>query len=368
MGGRLLILTLGVVSLLVGAFFSCQIWRFNDLAEGIAWLDDRSFERMSLIAVGTGGANENPHRGGPATAIGVGSRVLLVDAGRGVADGLRHCEIPVSQPDTVLLTSLLPENTLGLDDLLLTGWNTPRAKPLRVLGPPGTRARAEAIAAAYAPGVEILSAARGVAAEGAQLEIAEIDGTFREERDGFVLRAAAVGNTPLPALAYRFEANDVAMVVAGTHPDAAELAAFARGATLIAAEGFHAESIAMAEDAEAPNIDQLKREAELHMPLQDFGRIGMDARRAAAGRHAAAAAAALRRAVRDRGRRDVSRAGGDCRRVYGDHALAGRLRSRRPDPDRNPRRDPGSPGRARALGRRRDRPAARGDRRGRARR
>jgi len=133
---RLMILVLGVVSLIAGVFLSCQMWRYRDLAEGIAWLEDRHFERATLIAVGTGGAAENLRRLGPATAIGVGTRIVLVDAGRGVADALRHCAIPIAQPDTLLLTSLLPENTLGLDDLLLTGWNTPRAKPLRLLGPP----------------------------------------------------------------------------------------------------------------------------------------------------------------------------------------------------------------------------------------
>jgi ribonuclease BN (tRNA processing enzyme) len=273
-----MILTLGAVSLLVGLFFSCQIWRYNDLAEGIAWLEDRRFERETLIAIGTGGAAENPHRGGPATAIGVGQRIVLVDAGRGVADGLRHCQIPIAQPDTVLLTSLLPENTLGLDDLFLTGWNTPRAKPLRLIGPPGTRARAEAIAAAYGPSIDALAAARGVAPDGARLEIVEIGDGFSEERDGFVLRAGAVGDAPQPSLAYRFEANDVGIVVAGTNPDPEKLAAFARGAHLIAAEGFHAESITLAEKANAPNLSQLKREATLHMPLQEFGKIGMDAR------------------------------------------------------------------------------------------
>ena len=87
-----------------------------------------------------------------------------------------------------------------------------------------------------------------------------------------------MGDVPLPSLAYRFEANDVALVVAGTNPDSGKLAAFARGAHLLAAEGFHAESIAMAEKADAPDIDRLKREAALHMPLQELGRIAMDAR------------------------------------------------------------------------------------------
>ncbi len=41
-----------------------------------------------------------------------------MDAGRGVAEALRAAKIPPSQPDVVLLTSLLPENMVGLDDLL----------------------------------------------------------------------------------------------------------------------------------------------------------------------------------------------------------------------------------------------------------
>jgi ribonuclease Z len=273
MVGRLMILILGVVSLLAGLFFSCQMWRYRELAAGIAWLEDREFPRATLITVGTGGAYENLRRLGPAAAIGFGKRIVLIDAGRGVAEALRRCSIPIAQPDTVLLTSLLPENTLGLDDLLLTGWNTPRAKPLRLLGPPGTRARAEAIGAAYAASIDTLAAARGVASDGARLDVVEITDGFVEERDGLTLRAGAAGDTPLPSLAYRFEANDRALVVAGTNPDPDQLAAFAQGAALLAAEGFFAESIAIAEKADAPDIDRLKREAALHMPMQELGAI-----------------------------------------------------------------------------------------------
>jgi len=273
MVGRLMILMLGVVSLLAGFFFSCQMWRYRELAAGIAWLEDREFPRATLITVGTGGAYENLRRLGPTAAIGFGKRIVLIDAGRGVAEALRHCSIPIAQPDTVVLTSLLPENTLGLDDLLLTGWNTPRAKPLRLLGPPGTRARAEAIGAAYAASIDTLAAARGVASDGARLDVVEITDGFVEERDGLTLRAGAAGDTPLPSLAYRFEANDRALVVAGTNPDPDQLAAFAQGAALLAAEGFFAESIAIAEKADAPDIDRLKREAALHMPMQELGAI-----------------------------------------------------------------------------------------------
>ena len=53
---------------------------------------------------------------------------------------LRAAEIPLAQPSAVCLTSLTPENTVGLDDRLLTGWLAGRSQPLRVGGPPGTAA------------------------------------------------------------------------------------------------------------------------------------------------------------------------------------------------------------------------------------
>ena len=49
--------------------------------------------------------------------------------------------------------------------------------------------------------------------------------------------------------------------------------AIASGATLLAGEGFYAESIQMAEKAEAPALDRLKREAALHLPMQQLGEI-----------------------------------------------------------------------------------------------
>lgn len=273
MVGRIGILILGVVSLLVSVFLTCQSWRFRDLAEGIAWLPDKNFERAAVVLVGTGAANENPQRLGPVTAVGVGSRVVLVDAGRGVAEALRHCSIPVAQPDTVLLTSLRPENTVGLDDLALTGWNAPRKQPLRVLGPPGTRALADAINAAQSAGVTALAKARGVDPAGARLEGTDVAHGFVETRDGLAIRVAAVGSEPLPSLAYRFETGGHVWVVSGARPDAEPLVEAATGASLLVGAGFFARSVDMAIEAGAENADQLRREATLQLPLEELARI-----------------------------------------------------------------------------------------------
>jgi ribonuclease Z len=273
MGGRLAILVLGVVSLLVSVFLTWQSWRFRELAEGIAWLPPRSFERPALVLVGTGATHENPQRLGPVTAVGAGSRVLLVDAGRGVAEALRRCAIPVAQPDTVLLTSLAPENVVGLDDLLLTGWNAPRERPLRVLGPPGTRALADAINAAHAATVAVLAKARGVDPAGARLEGGDVRDGVVDARDALSVHAADAGAAPLASLAYRFETGGRAWVVAGANPDPEKLAALATGATLLAAEGFYAQSVEMAIEAGASDAEQLRREAALHLPLARMAEV-----------------------------------------------------------------------------------------------
>lgn len=268
MAGRLLILALGVVSLMASLFFTCQGFRYRDLAEGIAWLPDKTYARPIVVTVGTGATHENPNRLGPVTAVGLGARIVLVDAGRGVAEALRHCAIPVAQPDTVVLTSLHPENTVGLDDLLLTGWNTPRVKPLRVLGPSGTRAIADAIHAAHAETIAALATARGVDASGAHIEVQEIGDGFSETQDGLLIRAAAMGSEPIASLAYRFEAGDRAWVVSGINPDPEKLGTLGTGATLLVGAGFYAESIEMGIEAGAENAEQLRREAALHLPLQ----------------------------------------------------------------------------------------------------
>jgi ribonuclease Z len=273
MGARLAILVLGLVSLVVSGVLAWQNFRFRDAAASIAWLPDKTFEQPVVVLVGTGGASENPQRLGPVTAVGAGARIALVDAGRGVAEALRHCAIPVAQPDTVLLTSLAPENTVGLDDLLYAGWNTPRKQPLRVLGPPGTRALADAIVASHAAAVESLAAARGIDPIGARLDATDVADGFAETRDGLAVRAKSMGSVPLPSLAWRFELGPRAWVVAGANPDPDALAAFATGASTLVGPGFFARSVSMAIDAGAENADQLRREAKLQLPLERLAEI-----------------------------------------------------------------------------------------------
>ena len=257
---------------------TCVAWQADRVIAGVAPLDPRRFDAFMLVTVGTGGAHANPRRLGPATAVARGERIALVDAGRGVSEALRGAKIPASQPERVYLTNLLPENTVGLDDLLASGWLDGRSAPLEVVGPPGTAALASALEAAHAAGLEALAAAQELPREGARLRAREVAGGFEEEWGGIVTRAAEIPGGPIPALGWRFEADGRSAVVSGTGwaPDA--LLALARSADVLVHEAVYVPSAEVAAQAELEvTPEQLAREARLHTTIDAVGALAQRA-------------------------------------------------------------------------------------------
>ena len=260
---------------------TCAAWQFDKVAAGVMPLDPRDFPRFTLVTLGTGGAYENPERRGPSTAVCLGQSILLVDAGRGIAESLRAAKIPTRQPETVLLTNLLPENTMGLDDLLLTGWLDGRSEPLRLVGPAGTRELAEALEASTRRGVAAQAEALGLDPAGARYEVLEIDDGWTEPRGDLDVRASALPGGPLPALAYRFDWRGRSAVVSGTGwaPDA--LVGFAQGASLLVHEAVFIPTPEIAEEIGLDmDPERLRGEAALHTSIEDVGdlatRSGVD--------------------------------------------------------------------------------------------
>lgn len=111
--------------------------------------------RTRVVLLGTGTPNADPERSGPATAVVVGDRAYLFDAGPGIvrrAAAAARAGIPALEAkrlDLVFLTHLHSDHTVGLPDLLLSPWVLERTAPLVVHGPPGTRAMMAHIAAAW---------------------------------------------------------------------------------------------------------------------------------------------------------------------------------------------------------------------------
>jgi ribonuclease BN (tRNA processing enzyme) len=110
---------------------------------------------VTVITLGTGGPNPLPNRQGPATAVTVGERVFLFDAGTGVERQMNAAGLPISGPTALFLTHLHSDHTLGLADLILTSWVMRRTRPFPIYGPAGTGAMVRHLMSAYAEDIRI---------------------------------------------------------------------------------------------------------------------------------------------------------------------------------------------------------------------
>lgn len=205
-----------------------------------------------VILLGTGTPNADPARSGPATAVLVGNRAFIIDAGPGVvrraaAAAERWSEPGLTPPNLtmVLLTHLHSDHTLGLPDLILTPWTLERTEPLTVIGPPGTRRLARRLADAFQ--VDVDNRLGG-------LEPANRTGyrvAAQETKGGIVYRDSLVTITAIPvphanwryAFAYRFDVGPWRAVISGdTRPTEAIVSACA-GCDILVHEVYSAERL-----------------------------------------------------------------------------------------------------------------------------
>lgn len=178
--------------------------------------------------LGTGNPNPDPDRSGPAVAIVVNGTAYLVDAGAGVmrrAEQAFRAGVSALGRDkigTVFLTHLHSDHTIGLPDVIHTGWVMGRATPLKVFGPKGTRDMTLHLQEAWRLDVRIRSdGLQPHTAEGWQVE-------SRDVWEGVVYRDSNVTVTAFPvphsnwveALGYKFVTRDRTIVISGdTRPN-----------------------------------------------------------------------------------------------------------------------------------------------------
>jgi ribonuclease Z len=264
---------LGMIVLVVAiwglAFLSKH---FERVASAVAPLPAIAPDRLSIVVIGSGGTFENPERRGPALLAGRGEDLALFDAGRGVAEGLRRAAVPVQQPRTVFLSSLLPENTTGLDELWLQGWLAGAGAPLVIYGPDGTAALVAALHAAHARGAAAQAESFALAPEGGRVEAHELADGAEIAVGDLRVRAFALSGGALPAFAYRLEDGARALAFAGASWDEAALVRAATGAELLATEAVYLGSLAQAAAAGA-DVSQLSAEAERHVALEAVGAL-----------------------------------------------------------------------------------------------
>ncbi|MCP5150289.1 MAG: MBL fold metallo-hydrolase [Chromatiales bacterium] len=237
---------------------------------------------MWVALTGTGYPRPHPERAGPGTLVRAGDVTLQFDAGRGTAMRLAALGVSCRDLDAVALTHHHSDHLVDLADLALSRWTVlDREGPdtaLTVIAPEGAAGRfaarllepwAEDIAIRVRQtGRDTRPQVRCLTFEvGAQAAPVWSSGAV-------VLRAVRVHHEPVePAVAYRVDAPDGAVVVSGDTRVCDEVEALARGARVLVHEviraapmgatrsagvvAYHADSVALGGLAARAGVEML---------------------------------------------------------------------------------------------------------------
>ncbi|MBM3779738.1 MAG: MBL fold metallo-hydrolase [Acidimicrobiia bacterium] len=99
---------------------------------------------IACIVLGSGSAVPDPDRGNPSQCIRIHDEVLLFDCGERTTINLIKAGIDPRGVDTLFFTHLHWDHIVDFGYFVMTTWNCGRRVPLRVYGPPGTKAMVEA--------------------------------------------------------------------------------------------------------------------------------------------------------------------------------------------------------------------------------
>lgn len=176
-----------------------------------------------VVMLGTGTPNPDPDRSGPAVAIVVNGTAYLVDAGAGVmrrAEQARKAGVAALEAGRiriVFLTHLHSDHTIGLPDVIYTGWDLNRKGPLQLYGPPGTSAMAMHLTEAYSADIENRTTGLQPHTEdGWKVDAHDVTGGVIYRDSNVTVTAYETPHANWKhALGYRFDTHDRSIVISG---------------------------------------------------------------------------------------------------------------------------------------------------------
>lgn len=198
-------------------------------------------DTAEVVLLGTGYPRPDPNRAGPSTAVVIGEKWFVVDAGRGTTMRIAGTELAYAKLRAVFLTHLHSDHTAGLPDLFNTSWQFGRKTvPLELYGPRGTKRLADAMLQFFADDIHLRrDLLEKHPAAGATIRTHTVrEGVVYD--DGEVkVTAFAVDHKPVQhAFGYRFEAQGQVIVISGDTRPTDNLVKYAKGADILVLEAY----------------------------------------------------------------------------------------------------------------------------------
>lgn len=180
-----------------------------------------SGENLRVTILGSGNPIPAIDRFGPSTLIEAGNQKVIVDVGRGATQRLWQLGIPIGKINAVFLTHLHSDHTVGLPDIMLTGWLPPifgqRKTPLELYGPERTGELARGIEMAWARDIEIRAADENLDASAASFHVTEFKEGVVYDKGGLRITSFPVDHGELitPSFGFRIDYMGHTAVISG---------------------------------------------------------------------------------------------------------------------------------------------------------
>lgn len=230
---------------------------------------------LAVILLGTGYPRPDASHAGPATAVVIGEKWFLVDAGRGATMRIAGTSLKYENLRGVFITHLHSDHTAGLPDVFITSWQFGRKTThLTLYGPTGIKQLADAMLQFFAYDIHVRrDLVEHHPAAGATIRTHLVrEGVVYEDRDVRVT-AFKVDHAPVePAFGYRFDSNGRSIVVSGDTRPNANLIRFAKNADILVQEAYLPEHF---DQVDSPKVAaRLKR---YHTSAEEAGEIATKA-------------------------------------------------------------------------------------------
>ncbi|MED5274950.1 MAG: MBL fold metallo-hydrolase [Pseudomonadota bacterium] len=191
---------------------------------------------MRVIFLGTGTPRLDIERFSQSILIESGNEKLLFDVGRGATIRMSQANISLQEIDKVFLTHLHSDHTIGMPDLIMTGWVYHRNREMKIFGPHGTKKFINNIKEAFHEDIEIRTKhPEKLQLSGLNINIKEIDEGLIYQKDKLKVYAFSVshGGGVKEAYGYKISNGKHTVVISGDTNFSENLVSHAKDSDLL---------------------------------------------------------------------------------------------------------------------------------------